>query len=116
MGSKIRKSAHFYREIGKSATFAKLAIENENLVHSTYIMFLIKFGDKNVCYSLLLLDFSLKCHKALKRCKLLLKSLLNFLHHKKRMFANVYFADKKLSPPPPEKLVINIYRGRSRPK
>ena len=46
--------------------------------------------------------FSLKCHKALKRCKLLLKSLLNFLHHKKRMFANVYFADKKLSPPPRE--------------
>ena len=56
MGSKIRKSAHFYREIGKSATFPKLAIENENLVH-TYIMFLIQFGDKNVCYSLLLLDF-----------------------------------------------------------
>ena len=57
MGSKIRKSAHFYREIGKSATFPKLAIENENLVHSTYIIFLIQFGDKNVCYSLLLLDF-----------------------------------------------------------
>ena len=57
MSSKIRKSAHFYRKIGKSATFAKLAIENENLVHSTYIMFFIKFEDKNVCYSLLLLDF-----------------------------------------------------------
>ena len=59
MGSKIRKSAHFYRKIGKSATFksVKLAIENENLVHSTYIMFLIKSGDKNICYSLLLLDF-----------------------------------------------------------
>ena len=57
MGSKIRKSAHFYRKIGKSATFAKLAIEKENLVHSTYMMFLIKFEDKNVCYSLLLLDF-----------------------------------------------------------
>ena len=57
MGIEIHKSAHFYRKIGKSATFAKLAIENENLVHSTYIMFLIKFGDKNVCYSLLLMDF-----------------------------------------------------------
>ena len=57
MGSKIGKSAHFYRKIFKSATFAKLAIENENLVHSTYIMLLIKFGDKNICYSLLLLYF-----------------------------------------------------------
>ena len=100
MGSKICKSAHFYHKIGKSATFAKLAIENENLVHSiyTYIMFLIKFGDKNVCFIGFVFFywiFSLKCHKALKRCKLLLKSLLNFLHHKKRMFANVHFADKK---------------------
>ena len=57
MGSKIHKSANFYRKIGKSATFAKLAKENENLVQSTYIMFLIKFRDKNVCYNLLLLDF-----------------------------------------------------------
>ena len=115
MGSKIRKSDHFYREIGKSSTFAKLAIENENIVHSTYIMFLINFEDKNFCYSLLLWIFSLNCHKALKRCKLLLKSLLNFLHHKKGMFVNVYFADKKLHPPP-LKIVINIHRRRSRPK
>ena len=57
MGSKIGKSTHFYRKIGKSATFAKLAIGNENLAHNTYIMFLIEFGDKNICYSLLLLDF-----------------------------------------------------------
>ena len=57
MGSKIGKFTHFYRKIGKSATFAKLAIEYENLIHSTNKMFLIKFGDKNICYSLLLLDF-----------------------------------------------------------
>ena len=72
MGSKIRKSAHSYRKIGKSATFAKLAIENENLVHSTYIMFLIKFGDKMSVIVFLYWIFSLKCHKALKRCKFLL--------------------------------------------
>ena len=58
--------------------------------------------------------FSLKCHKALKRCKLLLKYLLNFLHHKKTMFANVYFADK--NNPPPQEIVINIHQGKSRPK
>ena len=100
MGSKIRKSAHFYRKIRKSATFAKLAIENENLVHSTYIMFLIKFGDKVSVIVFFYWIFSLECHKALKRCKLLLKSLLNFLHHKKRMFAIVNFADKNNPPPP----------------
>ena len=42
MGSKIHKSAHFYRKIEKSATFAKLVIENEFF---------------NFFYCLLLLDF-----------------------------------------------------------
>ena len=44
-GSKIRKSAFFSRIIGKSATFAKLAIENENLIHNTvpYKIWIQKF-------------------------------------------------------------------------
>ena len=50
-GSKIHKSANFNHIIGKSATFAKLAIENENL----NIPFKIRIY-KNVCYSLLCLD------------------------------------------------------------
>ena len=78
MGSKIRKSAHFYRKLGKSATFAKLAIENENLVHNTYIMFLINSETKMSVIVFCVWICSLKCQKALKRCKLLHKSLLQF--------------------------------------
>ena len=37
---------------------------------------------------------SLKYHKALKRFKLMPKSLLHFLYHKKHMFANVCFANE----------------------
>ena len=56
---------------------------------------------------------SLKYHKALKRCELLQKSLLHFLHHKKRMFANVCFADEKNYSP----TISDKYTpGKSRPK